>query len=247
MRQVGRNDPCPCGSGKKYKRCCLGSEQSRAMFLKLVEQRALPLLQHLARFAEHLVGASLEKVAREEFPFWSGPVDAARGARVVEHLIFDQRIEGFGRRAVDQFALERGPQLTQEERSLLSGWAAAQRRLYRVEQWSGGLVRCKDALIDDPPQIEVMSLQGQQPLPEGAAIALRALTVGPAFVCLGEPLRFPDRSVASVAEAVKARHLDFVRSRRIVSLEEFLRLEPTTLDKEAAALRSSTTIILPGR
>ena len=22
--QAGRNDPCPCGSGKKYKRCCLG-------------------------------------------------------------------------------------------------------------------------------------------------------------------------------------------------------------------------------
>jgi SEC-C motif domain protein len=20
--QAGRNDPCPCGSGKKYKRCC---------------------------------------------------------------------------------------------------------------------------------------------------------------------------------------------------------------------------------
>jgi uncharacterized protein len=23
-RHVGRNDPCPCGSGQKYKRCCLG-------------------------------------------------------------------------------------------------------------------------------------------------------------------------------------------------------------------------------
>ena len=22
--EVGRNDPCPCGSGKKYKKCCLG-------------------------------------------------------------------------------------------------------------------------------------------------------------------------------------------------------------------------------
>ncbi len=21
MRQVGRNDPCPCGSGKKFKKC----------------------------------------------------------------------------------------------------------------------------------------------------------------------------------------------------------------------------------
>ena len=23
FRDTGRNDPCPCGSGKKYKRCCL--------------------------------------------------------------------------------------------------------------------------------------------------------------------------------------------------------------------------------
>ncbi|MGF1581869.1 MAG: SEC-C metal-binding domain-containing protein [Gemmataceae bacterium] len=22
-QKVGRNDPCPCGSGKKYKSCCL--------------------------------------------------------------------------------------------------------------------------------------------------------------------------------------------------------------------------------
>jgi uncharacterized protein YecA (UPF0149 family) len=22
-RHVGRNDPCPCGSGKKFKKCCL--------------------------------------------------------------------------------------------------------------------------------------------------------------------------------------------------------------------------------
>jgi uncharacterized protein YecA (UPF0149 family) len=27
--KVGRNDPCPCGSGKKYKRCC-GSPERRA-------------------------------------------------------------------------------------------------------------------------------------------------------------------------------------------------------------------------
>jgi uncharacterized protein len=26
--KVGRNDPCPCGSGKKYKSCCLGKSSS---------------------------------------------------------------------------------------------------------------------------------------------------------------------------------------------------------------------------
>ena len=25
--KVGRNDPCPCGSGKKYKKCC-GAQSS---------------------------------------------------------------------------------------------------------------------------------------------------------------------------------------------------------------------------
>ena len=27
--KAGRNDPCPCGSGKKYKRCCLAKDRSR--------------------------------------------------------------------------------------------------------------------------------------------------------------------------------------------------------------------------
>ena len=28
MAQTGRNEPCPCGSGKKYKKCCLEQEQA---------------------------------------------------------------------------------------------------------------------------------------------------------------------------------------------------------------------------
>lgn len=28
--KIGRNDPCPCGSGKKHKRCCLGQDEQRA-------------------------------------------------------------------------------------------------------------------------------------------------------------------------------------------------------------------------
>jgi len=29
-KKIGRNDPCPCGSGKKYKKCCLLKEETRA-------------------------------------------------------------------------------------------------------------------------------------------------------------------------------------------------------------------------
>ena len=27
MKKIGRNDPCPCGSGKKYKKCCLKKDR----------------------------------------------------------------------------------------------------------------------------------------------------------------------------------------------------------------------------
>lgn len=27
---VGRNDPCPCGSGRKYKQCCLAKDETKA-------------------------------------------------------------------------------------------------------------------------------------------------------------------------------------------------------------------------
>jgi tetratricopeptide (TPR) repeat protein len=30
MVKTGRNDPCPCGSGQKYKRCCLPREDAAA-------------------------------------------------------------------------------------------------------------------------------------------------------------------------------------------------------------------------
>ena len=30
MAKIGRNDPCPCGSGKKYKKCCLANDEAAA-------------------------------------------------------------------------------------------------------------------------------------------------------------------------------------------------------------------------
>jgi uncharacterized protein YchJ len=30
--KVGRNEPCPCGSGKKFKKCCLNKRQAGGLF-----------------------------------------------------------------------------------------------------------------------------------------------------------------------------------------------------------------------
>jgi hypothetical protein len=31
-KKVSRNDPCPCGSGKKFKKCCLRKENGESIF-----------------------------------------------------------------------------------------------------------------------------------------------------------------------------------------------------------------------
>jgi tetratricopeptide (TPR) repeat protein len=33
MAKIGRNEPCPCGSGKKYKNCCLQQQDAAARAL----------------------------------------------------------------------------------------------------------------------------------------------------------------------------------------------------------------------
>jgi tetratricopeptide (TPR) repeat protein len=42
MANTGRNEPCPCGSGKKYKRCCL--EEDKAAELEALAARVKPAL-----------------------------------------------------------------------------------------------------------------------------------------------------------------------------------------------------------
>ncbi|MFP3980272.1 MAG: methionyl aminopeptidase [Desulfobacterales bacterium] len=32
--KIGRNDPCPCGSGKKYKKCCMGRQTEKPVDLR---------------------------------------------------------------------------------------------------------------------------------------------------------------------------------------------------------------------
>ncbi len=48
MAKPGRNDPCPCGSGQKYKRCCLAKDQEveSAALKAAADARAAEVAQH---------------------------------------------------------------------------------------------------------------------------------------------------------------------------------------------------------
>ncbi len=45
-KTVGRNDPCPCGSGKKYKHCCLEKDEALAREARAKADAEAPLPAH---------------------------------------------------------------------------------------------------------------------------------------------------------------------------------------------------------
>jgi len=51
MPKTGRNDPCPCGSGQKYKRCCMAKDQA-AEYAILAAQQTERAAIETARQAE---------------------------------------------------------------------------------------------------------------------------------------------------------------------------------------------------
>jgi tetratricopeptide (TPR) repeat protein len=42
MAKIGRNDLCPCGSGKKYKKCCLAGDEAAARAARPAQPAAVP-------------------------------------------------------------------------------------------------------------------------------------------------------------------------------------------------------------
>ena len=76
MRKTGRNDPCPCGSGKKYKSCCQPQPVARPDdFLWRQLRRADDQLTHeLLKHAKRLYGYEGFEAAWEAYA--GGDLDA---------------------------------------------------------------------------------------------------------------------------------------------------------------------------
>jgi SEC-C motif len=58
MAKTGRNDPCPCGSGRKFKKCCEAKTPARRQSLVLMAVIGLALVGGLAAAASSFRGGS---------------------------------------------------------------------------------------------------------------------------------------------------------------------------------------------
>lgn len=154
MPKVGRNDPCPCGSGKKYKNCHLPLEEaarSEQLLLRRAVDTLLPKVIDAARELPDVIPAAFAR-------YWSGkygPEELAnlddledRGAdRFLTWFAFDYPQED-GRTLVERLAADPGGlELNTEEAKVLPGWRDVRLRAYVAEAvQKGQSLRVRDLL-----------------------------------------------------------------------------------------------------
>ena len=66
----GRDDPCPCGSGRKYKACCLEAMRAESLGLHRLRRIEAELIPELFRFSDEVYGKDYFLEAWEEFSLW---------------------------------------------------------------------------------------------------------------------------------------------------------------------------------
>ena len=88
MASTGRNDPCSCGSGRKFKQCCLRQRDAEdAARIRLRTAEGL-LTAALFAYAADEFGPAFLQEAWEEFFLWE---DVPGGDRIVARVRHDVR------------------------------------------------------------------------------------------------------------------------------------------------------------
>jgi hypothetical protein len=157
---VGRNDPCPCGSGKKYKQCHLRQDQvasSREHALSRTEATAMNGLFGFAasrRFARQLVEAFQRYWGGSYSPASASTLGADTFRRMLEWFALDYPIDEDGHRVIDPF-LEEAQGAPQDVRQLLEAWARSRASAFRLMSiGAGDRVAVFDLLRETEIQVE---------------------------------------------------------------------------------------------
>ncbi len=147
MSKPGANDPCPCGSGKKYKKCCRDSAASGTYTQGERESAYAKLSDFIdERFPDEEEDAYHEFWGRFMEQAGELPEDVTRSSDFIEEAWFaaDEPLED-GRTVLDVLLAE--GDFTPGERAFLSGLSRSSMHLYEVVEVAPGIsLMLRDAL-----------------------------------------------------------------------------------------------------
>jgi len=165
---AGRNDPCPCGSGKKYKKCHIGAERHA------LSDRAVWLYSKATRFArENRFRVLAAELAQEVTQAAGG--DHYDFLRFVDlPLVVDLVLSEGG--AGEAFASERDGLLPDDEALIAAQWTLVERSVFEVEATTETTLDLRDLRSGD--RLTISNTTPSQTTRRGTLLLGRAFPVG---------------------------------------------------------------------
>jgi len=198
--KVGRNDPCPCGSGRKYKKCHLRAneqEQAAARERDGSHDRDEELVYEVAAFAAARFGAA-----------WQGHMRDFADARDAIQLslpwaVYHYRVEGAT--VVDWYLQEQGHHLSRAERAWLAAQGEAWLSVWEVTEVEPGVgLTLRDLLSGETRAIREVT--ASQTLVVRDALLGRVVDHdGRSLLCGAHPRPLPPVAAAEVVHRARGR------------------------------------------
>ena len=183
---IGRNEPCWCGSGRKYKKCHLGREQlALAERVNWLYEKAAQYV-HVAGWRELLAEVGYERYRHTH------DLGEALDAGMADPLVMDVVLFEGG--AFAEFLEVRGSLLPDDERLLAEQWLLVDRSVFEVDRVNPGeSVTVRDVRSGDTHDVHERTASRQ--LKPGQLICARVVPAGDNMQFFGgvEPIALHER------------------------------------------------------
>jgi SEC-C motif len=185
-----RNDPCPCGSGRKYKVCHLGKETFP------LEERAPWLMQKAERFARDRAPSAFHQLADAVIePYTDFATNRAlRDAPFVGDLVLHE----YG--LFEEFLATRSHRLPDDEALLAAQWELVDRAVFEVVDDRRTSLGLRD--IAGGEEIRVVNVHAGEQISTGSVLVGRPLPVGDTYRSFSGFIPLPRRHVDAMLDAI---------------------------------------------
>ncbi|WP_166001255.1 SEC-C metal-binding domain-containing protein [Bacillus sp. Cs-700] len=193
MQKTKRNDPCPCGSGKKYKKCCMKSESAQDQLEEQLYTQELYTVQaQLVEYAMSQHDQKMVSLANELFTRYDIPknLEEAYMHGIFPWAIFHQAVNQWNKTIVKEYIqLYSHTFSTEKVKETVNDWRDAYMSIYTVEEVSGNTAVVTELSSNQPISIllheEVILEKGESlagillPVKNGAMPFIELLKIAP--------------------------------------------------------------------
>lgn len=214
VMKIGRNDPCPCGSGKKYKKCCMQIHQS-------IENAENNLKDKILRFSNEPRFKADIRDANDLF-FEGREPDEDDISMFIDWFIYDYRLKDYNKSIIELFYLEKLQNLNNLEIGLLEERQNTVLGIYEVtgiERGRGIYIRD----VFDNTEKFVNDVNTSKGMNRWDIVTLREITVSGKHCLSGTAYILPQSAKAGLIQYAKEEFIDFKKEKPEATWRDFMK------------------------